>query len=306
MYVKQGPKFLALSEFHLMLSSRARPEQRSFGSLSCFTTVSGSKDIETFCDFVIYLFFHIGQTKKCVLVCPERRSIDMLKLSYDSCFREMSFVATSVWSTSRAFIVSFFPGCRSNTNGMYNTQPLHIINQSTPAAALNLLFFFFCTQRSFHTALCLPFQKPFESSIFSKISCLLGATGKHCSETSSFARAICFIHHTDPQPRMRKRERVSPHLLWAPRCNPSVLYVPWPRNRLHSHATSEAGIKNTAAVPTGTRALNFHRGGGTGLWVDEFTPTAPQLCSHRECVAVVCEVNRVERFGCWWRQNKKT
>lgn len=32
------------------------------------------------------VILHIGQTKKCVLVCPEQQNISMLKLSYDSCF----------------------------------------------------------------------------------------------------------------------------------------------------------------------------------------------------------------------------
>lgn len=197
---------------HLMLSIRARPEQRSFWSLSRFTTVSGSKDIETFFDFffsyrtdqkVCFDLFratkHPRAKAKLRFLFPRDELCSNKCLKYKRCI--YCFNCFQLQIKHKWYVQYAAPTHHKPVNTGCCVKPVFL-----GAGGV-------CTRRSFHTALCLPFQKPFESSIFSKISCLLGATGKHCSETSSFARAICFIHHTDPQPRMRKRKRVSPHLL---------------------------------------------------------------------------------------------
>lgn len=83
---------------------------------------------------------------------------------------------------------------------------IHYIPVLTPAALLNS----FCILAQFYTLLCLPFQKPFESSIFSKISCLLGEQDKHYSETSILVvRFVLSITETQSEKeREGERERV--------------------------------------------------------------------------------------------------
>lgn len=80
-----------------------------------------------------------------------------------------------------------------------------------------------------YTLFSLPYQKPYKSSVISKNV----LPPRRVRKTLQRAFWLCDLFY----PRVRRKERESPHLLWAPRCNPSVLYVPWPRKIPYSHDT---------------------------------------------------------------------
>lgn len=64
---------------------------------------------------------------------------------------------------------------------------------------MQLIYIYSSEHRSVQLILHLysvyPSRSPFESSILSKISCVLGEQDKHYSKTGILVGAICFIHH---------------------------------------------------------------------------------------------------------------
>lgn len=126
---------------------------------------------------------------------------------------------------------------------------------------------------------CLPSRNPFRSSIFSEISLLGESTGQTLLRDRHFCSrhfwVFLFFLSTARDTRDGASVLISSEL---PGVIPAYCMCPDPETGCIPMPPRRLALKTQATVPTEAARMHSVSTGG-GLWVDEFTPAAPELCS---------------------------